>query len=109
MRKKKENIRLQTLSQTDEPLPEALESEREQRYEEMSGETATEGVGVGYDTDPRFENSVDSADGPLSQESIDPPTRPRGMTGSKKAERRKKRSHGVPQGRHAAARSSKKI
>jgi hypothetical protein len=105
MRKKKENIRLQTLSQTDEPLPEALESDREQRYEEMSGETATEGVGPGFDTDPEFENSVDSADGPLSQDSMDPPTRPRGIS-SKKT---KKKRHASPGTRHAAARSSKKI
>jgi hypothetical protein len=106
MRKKKENLRLQTLSQTDEPLPEALESDREQRYEEMSGVMATEGVGPGFDTDPEFENSVDSADGPLSQDSMDPPTRPRGVSGSKKS---KKKRHPIPASRHAAARSSKKI
>jgi hypothetical protein len=105
MRKKKENLRLQTLSQTDEPLPEALESEREQRYEEMSGETATEGVGAGFDAGPEFEESVDGADGPLSQDSMDPPTRPRGIS-SKKV---KKKRHAVRATRHAAARSSKKM
>lgn len=107
MRKKKENIKLQTQPR-EEPMPEALESEREQRYEEMSGESATEGVGAGYDTDPEFENSVRTADGPLSQDSIEPPTRPVGLSTTKKA-KKKRRVEANPQSRHAAARSSKKI
>ena len=111
MRKKKENIKIN--SDPDVPKNEALETEREERYEEISGEMSTEGVGAGFTTDVEFDESIESADGPLAGESIEPPLTKSDMTGKAKTKSRlrkgKKRDARVRTvGRHAAARSSKK-
>ena len=106
MRKRKENM-----AAADElanaPDPESLATEREERFDAIDGETSTDGVGPGYSTDPGFEKSVQSADGPLSGESFTPPTRLAGRL--KKHGRRKKKTHVNAQTRHAAANSPRKL
>jgi hypothetical protein len=109
MRKKKETLRRRTMPPEDEQVEEVIENELEQRYEEISGETSTEGVGPGYTTDTQFEESVESADGPLSNESMTPPESEPKVRESKQVERRRKNAEPLPPGRHSAARSSRKI
>ena len=104
MRKTKENLRLAKTNQ-DVPDVEALETEREQRYEEIDGETSTEGVGRGFTTDSAFEESVDSADGPLSGDSMTPPVHRTNLSKKNKRRRKVNPNHG----NHPAARSSKAI
>jgi hypothetical protein len=111
MRKKKENIKIN--SDPDLPKTDALETEREERYEEIAGEMATDNVGSGFTTNPNFDASIDSADGPLAGESIEPPVSMRELSGKAKSKSRlRKTKKHEPRvrtvGRHAAARSSKK-
>jgi hypothetical protein len=109
MRKKKENLKRKTMLPEDEQISEVIENELEQRYEEVSGETATEGVGPGFTTEPTFEKAVESADGPLSNESMNPPDSEIKLHESKKVERSRTRGEPLPPGRHRAARSSRTI
>jgi hypothetical protein len=111
MRKKKENIKIN--SDPEIPKTEALETEREERYEEVTGEASTEALGPGYTTEPNFESSIDSSDGPLAGDSLEPPFTKQDLLGkAKSTKRRKGKGKGEPHtktvGRHAAARSSKK-
>jgi hypothetical protein len=109
MRRTKQNLAL--------PPKEGLESreaqatENDERYEAMSGEEATEGVGPAYDEDvpdaSREEKAEATADGPLSGEISDPPnTNPLSRKG-----KRKKRGVKPPNSRsnHPAAHSPKAI
>jgi hypothetical protein len=111
MRKKKENISLQ--SARDVPLTEALETEREARYEEIAGENATEGLGPRYTTEPRLERSIELSDGPLAGESLAPPLDPTELdiTGRElhQSKRRRRKPHHRMATRHAAARSPRKL
>jgi hypothetical protein len=105
MRKKKENIAIN--SDRTAPKSEALETEREERYEEIAGETSTEGLGPSYTTEARLEQSMEFADGPMAGESNAPPTKPVGQA----TVRRKRRiaHHHRTASRHEAAWSSKKF
>jgi hypothetical protein len=103
MRKKKENIKLS--QDPDVIMTPALETQREERYELASGDHATEGVGSGYTNEPRFEETIQSGDGPLAGETTDPPVLRSEVLGTRKRRRHKKRTIG----RHAAARSTKSI
>ena len=122
MRKKKENIVLnsdRTIEKT-----EALETEREERFDAIDGETSTEAVGPGFTTEPRLERSMQFGDGPLTGESTDPAfskgemLQPRAdeedafgapRKGRAKGRKRRGKAQVKTVGRHAAARSSKKI
>ena len=107
MRKKKENIAYNAKRDPKIPETDAMETEREQRMEEISGETSTEGVGPGFDSGDREPEGFESADGPLSGEVMEPPRIGRGH-----ARKRKKGQHPEEwrnKGNHIAARSSKKI
>jgi hypothetical protein len=107
MRKKKENIRLTSEKSGAPEIDEALATEREERYEEFAGTMATDDVGPGYTTDPKFEHSVEGTEGPLSGESTDPPQKEQIIGKSRRVKRRQPKR--MARGRHAAARSSKKI
>jgi hypothetical protein len=109
MRKKKENIRLTSAKSGEREIDEALETEREERYEEIAGEMATDDVGPGYTNEPAFEHSIEGNEGPLSGESNTPPDKKQIVGESKRVTRRRHRAKRLPQGRHAAARSSKKL
>lgn len=116
MRKKKENIAAQGRARRDDiPENDAMESEREQRFEEINGATSTEGVGPGFDTpepDDLIEN-MQTSDGPVAGESISPPNEPIGLPGGKKRKGKAKRSRmrmvDRQRGNHIAARSARKI
>ena len=109
MRKKKENISRNANTRHKENIPDfdAIETAREEDFEAMNGETATEAVGQAFDTSDEFDD-VRTADGPASGTATDPPHLRRGS-----AQRRKKRSPHPEEwrekGNHTAARSSKKI
>ncbi|HLX63433.1 MAG TPA: hypothetical protein VKX17_19335 [Planctomycetota bacterium] len=95
-----------------EQMREAQETENEERYDAVGGETSTEGVGRGFDASgeepSEFEKSESSADGPLSGEMSDPPMK-KGM-GRAKVKRRHKRIHPANSpSNHPAANSSKTI
>lgn len=105
MRKKKENVLIN--SDPDIPKTPGLETQREERYEETSGESSTVGLGAAYTNEPRFEKTIQTGDGPLAGETTDPPLSKREITGSRRKSRRRHRGRTV--GRHAAARSSKTI
>jgi hypothetical protein len=107
MRKKKENLAYNAKRDPMIPETDALESEREQRMEEIGGESSTEGLGPGFDSGLDEPEGFESADGPLSGDSMEPPTGRRGH-----AKKRRKGQHPEEwrnKGNHIAARSSKKI
>jgi hypothetical protein len=107
MRKRKVNIDARPAQ--DVPETEALETEREQRYEEVNGETSTEGVGMGYTGGDPIED-VTTGDGPVAGESIEPPVPKRTGRRQTKAQKvKKQRERWAEKGNHTAARSSKKI
>ena len=110
MRRTKENL----AKPPDKSIPESLEAQEtanEEHYEEITGETATEGVGRGYDADQPGDSEEEkreaSADGPLSGDVEDPPT----QLNTGRARRKKKRGVTPPHGpsNHRGARSSKTI
>ena len=111
MRKTKENSAHPARGGNSQ-IRETQATANEERYEAVGGETSTEGVGRGYDPEGAdasgMEKSESSADGPLSGELSDPPTKKRLARGNGKD-----RKHGIrpPDGRsnHAAANSSKSI
>ncbi|HYF48055.1 MAG TPA: hypothetical protein VEJ63_01520 [Planctomycetota bacterium] len=114
MRKKKENISLNAQRHRDEDEIaelEALETAREEDMEAIDGESSTEGVGPGFTSADSGLEHVSSADGPVSGDWFEPPTRhyriKRGKArGTKKS---KHPEEWLDKGNHTAARSSKKI
>ena len=106
MRKTKESLSNPCKS-TDQDIRDAHETEVEEQFESINGETSTEGVGPGFDDDPdgasKEEKAEASADGPVSQGSFDPPVR----------KARKKKAKGVTpphsKSNHAAAYNTKAI
>ncbi len=109
MRKTKVNL----AKPPDKDLPESVEAQEtanEEHYEAIGGERATEGVRPGFDADQPDDSDEEkleaTADGPLSGDVEDPPTRnPSGKA------KRKKRGVTPPHGlsNHPAARSPKTI
>lgn len=112
MRKTKENL-AHPARVGNSQMREAIETENEELYEAVGGETSTEGVGRGFDADgpdaSEFEKSESTADGPLAGEVTDPPSKKRMGRGSKK----KDRKHGIhpanSRSNHSAANSTKSI
>ena len=106
MRKKKEHIKA---ANSDIPETDAMETEREQRFEEINGETSTEGVGMGY-TRGEFLEQIETGDGPVAGDSIEPPIPNRTAHRTTKAQKvKRQREKWAAKGNHTAARSSKKI
>lgn len=113
MRRKKENIKhISNPNRDADPETDAMESEREQRFEEINGVTSSEGVGPGFDTPDEDDllDDVATADGPVTGESITPPTAPAGRRGrARRKHRRNARMVDRQRGNHTAARSTKQI
>lgn len=110
MRKRKENL-ARPLQDVPASIRDAIETANEERADALGGENATEGLGNGFDdssaASDKQDRALESADGPASGESTDPPLLPR--TGQKK--RAKKRGVTPPDSasNHAAAHSSRTI
>ena len=115
MRKTKANLKRQSSGRNEElPETENIETEREQRFEEVDGETSTDGLGPAYTTAPEFENSIATADGPLSGDATTPPmseseVERAGLSKSEKKKLAKKKVIDRSAGSHIAARSPKKF
>ncbi|HYG74679.1 MAG TPA: hypothetical protein VEK08_06730 [Planctomycetota bacterium] len=114
MRKTKANLKRQSSGQRDPIEEERIQAEREQRFQEIEGESATEGVGPGFTNTPDFEASIQTADGPLAGDSLAPAAdmedvQRTGKTRSEKRKMTKKKVVDRSAGNHTAARSPKKI
>jgi hypothetical protein len=110
MRKTKENLAKPPDKEFMESR-EAQETANEEHYEEIGGESATEGVGPGFDADvPNGESEEEkleaTADGPLSGDVFDPPVKKPG-TSQRRKRRRVQAAHS--RSNHPAARSPKTI
>lgn len=111
MRKTKANLSHPPVSDESE-VRENEETENDERYEAINGETSSEGVGRGFDAEgadaTALEKDEATADGPLSGEETDPP-----RSGRVRVKRKGKKGRAVtpPHGRsnHRAAFSSKTI
>jgi hypothetical protein len=110
MRKTKENLAKPPDRELMESR-EAQETANEEHYEEIGGESSTEGVGPGFDADvpggeSEEEKAESTADGPLSGDVFDPPiTKP----GKSKRRQRRRVQAAHSRSNHPAARSSKTI
>ena len=109
MRRTKENL----AKPADPKLPETIEAQEtanEEHYEEISGGNSTEGLGSGYDADQPGDSDEEKreagADGPLSGDVEDPPTK-NPMGKAKRKKRGVTPAHGPSN--HQAARSPKTI
>jgi len=115
MRRTKANLQRQSNGEPDKFADEEnIETEREQRFKEVDGETSTDGLGAGYTNDAEFERSIQTADGPLAGDQSDPPTSAEEVERAGKSKREKKRMAKRGEidrdaGSHLAARSPKAI